>query len=265
MNVVSESLKNNPETTNFYDGYNYLDFWIGRQYEDSADKMAVSRLLSLIPGTVGRLIDVGSGIGRMVPLYDKKCKECVLLDSSVKQLKEAQRLISPSCEVSTVIGSGDAIPFPDSSFNAALCVRMFHHIADPAKVIKEINRVLETDGYFILEIPNKLHFKNLILSLFKRKHKNIFSEMTIDHSKSDDDIDFLNHNPKTISKVLESNGFKILETLSVSNFRSPFLKDVIPTTVLVYLERLVQKPFSHILFGPSIYFLARKIPSKDSN
>lgn len=265
MDIKSESPNNNTETPSFYDGYNYLDFWIDRQYEDSADKIAVSKLLSLIPGKVHKLIDVGSGIGRMVPVYDKKCEECVLLDSSVKQLEEAKRLISPRCAVSTVIGSGKAIPFPNSSFNAALCVRMLHHITDPAKVIKEINRVLEPGGYFILEIPNKLHFKNLILSLFKRKHKNIFSEMTIDHSRSAEDIDFLNHNPKTISKVLESNGLKILETLSVSNFRSPFLKDAVPTTILVYLERLVQKPFSHFFFGPSIYFLTRKISPIDTN
>ena len=55
----------------FYDTYDYASFWAGRDYEKQADALAVLRLLALIKGPRKKIIDVGVGIGRMVPLYEK--------------------------------------------------------------------------------------------------------------------------------------------------------------------------------------------------
>lgn len=242
-----------------YDGYNYLDFWLGRQYEDEADKMAVSCLLSKIPGSSRHLIDVGAGIGRMVPLYEGRCEKFILLDSSAHQLSEAKNIRPLSPKGSTLIGNGENIPLPDGEMDTALCVRMFHHILNPANIIEEINRVLKTGGYLILEIPNKIHFKNRLSALAKRDKREMSSDTPLNHAKDEEDIAFVNHNPQTIMDLLGSNGFEILEVLSVSNFRSPFLKKCLPTTFLILLEKMTQKPLAHFWFGPSLYFFARKV------
>jgi hypothetical protein len=73
---------------------------------------------------------------------------------------------------------------------------------------------------------------------------------------------FVNHDPKVIKQLLSSNGFEVVETLSVSNFRFTILKKLFPTSFLFFVEKIVQKPLSRVFIGPSIYFLARRVDSK---
>lgn len=244
---------------NHYDGYNYLDFWLGREYEDAADKMAVSRLLSLVPGSSRKLIDVGAGIGRLVPLYEGRCQQFILLDSSEHQLAEAKNIRPLNTKGKTLIGDGENIPLPSGDLDTALCVRVLHHLQDPTKVIQEINRIIEVGGYLILEIPNKLHFKNRLMTMLGRVQEKLDQHDPISVSVNNKEVTFVNHHPKTIIDLLKSNGFEILEVLSVSNFRSPFLKKILPNSFLIFLEKLCQKPLGRFWFGPSLYFLARKV------
>jgi len=44
----------------------------------------------------------------------------------------------------------------------------------------------------------------------------------------------------------------------VSNFRSQFLKKIIPEKILLFMEDKLQKPFGKLFFGPSIFILAKK-------
>ena len=45
-----------------YEGSDYVEFWNGRQYEDSCERIALARLL---PPGGARLIDLGAGFGRL--------------------------------------------------------------------------------------------------------------------------------------------------------------------------------------------------------
>jgi SAM-dependent methyltransferase len=50
-----------------------------------------------------------------------------------------------------VIGApGEALPFPDSSFDVVFCSNCIDHTTDPEKVIEEIRRILRSSGHFIL-------------------------------------------------------------------------------------------------------------------
>jgi hypothetical protein len=77
--------------------------------------------------------------------------------------------------------------------------------------------------------------------------------------KEDNEIPFVNHNPQTVRKQLAQTGFKIEKTLSVSNFRSPTMKKIIPKSLLVKLEKAVQKPLAKTFFGPSTVYLLKKV------
>src|ERR1035437_4428928 len=173
--------------------------------------MAVSRLFSMIKGPHSKLIDIGTGTGRMIPFYENTWNAFVLLDNSKKQIGIAQKNITNKDSISeAVLGSVENIPFPDSSFDTALCVRTFHYVTDTTLAIKEIARILKPDGYLVLEIPNKLHFKNRISAMLKKNGRSTFSADPVNIA-TDSTVVFLNHNPNTISKLLKSNGFKIIE------------------------------------------------------
>jgi methionine biosynthesis protein MetW len=56
-------------------------------------------------------------------------------------------------------------PFPDETFEVALCIEVLEHLFDPAFTLGEIRRVLKQDGHLILSVPNFAHFSNRLRAL----------------------------------------------------------------------------------------------------
>jgi len=46
-----------------------------------------------------------------------------------------------------------AIPEPDGSFDAVMCIEVLEHVPDPVKVIRELSRLLRKDGRLIVSAP----------------------------------------------------------------------------------------------------------------
>jgi len=245
---------------NFYDDYDYLSFWQGRDYEDKADKIAVSNFLSVIKtnGKCSRLIDIGAGPGRLAPLYESFCQKFTLLDSSAGQLKIAEKMVEDKSKVNIIVASAEDIPLPDESYDVAVSIRMFHYIKNPEIVFQEVWKIIKPGGYFILEIPNQIHIKNRIKSIFIPNYSSTVSDRLTTEKARKGGFVFINHNPKIIRESLKKVGFEIEDILSASNFRSPFLKRILPVPLLVYFEKISQKRLAKFFFGPSIYFLAKK-------
>lgn len=53
-----------------------------------------------------------------------------------------------------IIGSVESLPVKDCQYNLVLCVGSVLNYCDPVKTINEFNRVLENNGYLILEFEN---------------------------------------------------------------------------------------------------------------
>lgn len=58
-----------------------------------------------------------------------------------------------------VVGSAEAIPFPEESFDSVVCTQVFEHLARPHICAKEIYRVLRKGGHVVITVPqmNELH------------------------------------------------------------------------------------------------------------
>ena len=121
---------------------------------------------------------------------------------------------------------------------------------------------IKKGGYFILEFANKFHFKAQGREFLKGNFTyplDIFpKDIRSKGSKRKKTLPFYNFHPDQIKETLTTKGFEILETRSVSNIRSPFIKRAVPINTLLALERIVQKPFARIGFGPSIFILSKK-------
>ena len=59
-------------------------------------------------------------------------------------------------------GSGEAIPYPDGSFDAVFCCDVLEHVRDVAKVIAEISRVLKPGGVFCYDTLNRTFLSKLV-------------------------------------------------------------------------------------------------------
>lgn len=244
-----------------YDFYDYQSYWTGRRFEDKCERLCLEKIIKLIPPK-GLIVDIGGGFGRLSSLYSSHFDKCLVVDPSEKLLAEGKKLAQNSPNIYFKQGSLPNLPIDDETGDAAIMVRVSHHIPNLCPSLKEVHRILKKDGYFILEIANKIHFLARIKAFLKgdftftkkmqpierRSKKNIKKDL----------IAFSNHHPDKVIKDLKKTGFSINEIYSVSNLRNPAIKSIFPEKILLFFERLLQKPLAFCYFGPSVFILAKK-------
>lgn len=247
-----------------YDCFDYPRYWQGRKYEDQAERIALKRFFKKIPqAQKDSLVDIGGGYGRLANLYAPIFRQSLIVDPSKRLLKQAQKYLKSLTNVTVREGSVESIPCHQSEFNVALLIRVIHHLPDPYLAFLEAYRVLKPGGYFILEFANKVHFLACLRAWTTADFRFRRSIRPADQNTQNDEEErkvlFLNHHPKFIEKKLKEAGFEVIDSLSVSNFRSPILKKILPLGVLLFFESICQKILCFCHFGPSIFLLCRKI------
>lgn len=239
------------------DNYNYLKYWTGRDYEHAAEEMAIKRLIR--GKRFKNAVDIGGGYGRLCVLLEKYAEKVTLAEPSKVQLDIAKDFLKDHPEIDRKLMQADELKFKDGSMDLMTMIRVMHHLPDPLPELREIHRVLDKNGYFVLELANYAHGRNRLKHFLKRKP---LPEKPIDirseENKRAEEIPFVNHNPRTVVRQLDSVGFQVVRVLSVSNLRSPGLKKIVPRGVMLSLEKLMQPTLSRTYFGPSVFFLLKK-------
>ena len=238
--------------------HNYRDYWEGRDYEDAAERIAIKRL---VEGKHFRhAVDVGGGYGRLCIFLENYADKVTLAEPSQQQLDIAKDYLKDHPEIDRKLLQAADLKFPDGSVDLLTTIRIWHHVPDPAAEFQEIARVLSDDGYFIMEFANYTHFRNRIKFALKGKR---FPTKPVDirsnENRNENELPFVNHNPKTVIKQLAHAGLRVESVLSVSNLRSQGLKKVVPKGVMLSAEKMMQKPLAGMYFGPSTFFLIRKV------
>jgi ubiquinone/menaquinone biosynthesis C-methylase UbiE len=233
-----------------YEGSDYqTSFWDkgGREYEDRTEAIALQRLL---PRSGRLLLELGAGAGRNTPRY-LGFDRIVLLDYSRTQLEQAQQRLGKSDKYIYVAADAYRLPFIDGLFDAATMIRTLHHMADAPKALGQVRDVLSSNGVFILEYANKLNLKAILRYLLGRQKWSPFTPEPVEFVK----INFDFH-PKAIRSWLEDLGFRIENTLTLSHFRVGFLKRIVPTSILVFLDSLFQWTGAWWQLSPSVFVKA---------
>jgi len=119
--------------------------------------------LGIKPGD--QVLDIGSGTGVLVPFLVAELGsegKIVSLDISMEMLVKAQAKTFPP-----IVGFAQAdvlaIPLADDSMDLAMCNSALPHFSDKGKALKEIARVLRTNGRLVIchtmsrEALNQLH------------------------------------------------------------------------------------------------------------
>lgn len=244
-----------------YDSYDYQSYWQGRSLEDLCERLALKKLLPEVKRH-SFLVDVGGGFGRLADLYVPVFEHCLIVDPAKSLLDEAKQKLGHFENVDYLEGSLPHLSLRDKSLDLALVIRVSHHLPDLEPSLRELARILSPDGYLILEIANKIHFlarlKAYLIGNFAFSRDLTPIERRSTASIAKKMIPFSNHHPKKVVADLKNCGFEIKEILSVSNFRNPFVKKLIPKFLLLYFEDNLQRPLGRYFFGPSIFILAQK-------
>lgn len=97
---------------------------------------------------LGRVLDIGTGTGRMAELFAPAADRIVALDKSLDMLRLARAKLQhlPPERVELVQGDFTALPFPAFSFDTVLLHQVLHFAQDPATALAEAARVTRPGG-----------------------------------------------------------------------------------------------------------------------
>lgn len=237
--------------------HNYLKYWDGRDYEHAAEELAIRRLISA--KHFRHAVDVGGGYGRLCVLLEKYADKVTLAEPSQQQLDIAADFLKDHPRVDRKLLQAGDLKFKDGSVDLLTMIRVMHHLPDPSAEFREIARVLADDGYVILEVANYSHGRNRIKHALKgKKLPTEPVDIRSEKNKREEEIPFVNHNPHTVIKQLAHAGLQVEKVLSVSNLRSPALKKLLPKSLMLLAENIMQPTLAHTYFGPSVFFLVKK-------
>jgi ubiquinone/menaquinone biosynthesis C-methylase UbiE len=245
----------------YYDTYDYPSYWKGREYEHESEIIAIKNLLKNIP-KISTIVEIGAGYGRLVPSYYFRAKKIILSDPSARLLKMARSKLKKKGIVFIQSNVDNLHPkVRRNSADLVIMVRVLHHIEDLDCALSTIDKITKKGGYLILEFANKSHVKATISELLRGNFTfplDISPKEVKGKKKRKKTIPFYNFHPEVIKEKLKSFGYTIISKKSVSNIRSPFMKKVFSTEVLIFIEKILQGPFSYFHFGPSVFILAKK-------
>ncbi|MBW0006668.1 MAG: metalloregulator ArsR/SmtB family transcription factor [Sphingomonas sp.] len=114
------------------------------QVERAIDKALGNRSL-------GRLVDIGTGTGRMIELFGPRSAHAIGIDRSSEMLRLA-RVKLEAAGIQSSLRQGDmyALPLADQSADSVIIHQVLHYAHSPAQAIAEAARVLAPGGTLLV-------------------------------------------------------------------------------------------------------------------
>ncbi|MGV8108435.1 class I SAM-dependent methyltransferase [Methanospirillum sp.] len=125
---------------------------VGKKNQITREIWLEETLKSLSPGT--RILDAGAGELR----YKKFCSHLNYVSQDFAQydgMGDYKGLQTKTWDQTKldIISDITAIPEPNNSFDAIMCIEVFEHLPEPIKAIEEFSRLLKNEGHLIITAP----------------------------------------------------------------------------------------------------------------
>ena len=116
---------------------------------ESEVERAIDRTLGSRP--LGRLVDVGTGTGRMIELFGPRASGAIGIDRSSEMLRLA-RVKLEAAGIASSLRQGDmyALPLADETADSVIIHQVLHYAHSPASAIAEAARVLAPRGTLLI-------------------------------------------------------------------------------------------------------------------
>ncbi|MEM8490007.1 MAG: bifunctional 2-polyprenyl-6-hydroxyphenol methylase/3-demethylubiquinol 3-O-methyltransferase UbiG [Pseudomonadota bacterium] len=144
-------------------------------YDDVADQWWsddirwVRTLKNMVPGRIAyfdqfvdwdgkKVLDLGCAGGFMSEALDDRGAQVTGIDPAVQAIEAARAhaaLQRTPRSIRYDVGTGEALPYDDGSFDIVVCVDVLEHVADLAQVCLEIARVLKPGGCLCFDTINR--------------------------------------------------------------------------------------------------------------
>jgi ArsR family transcriptional regulator len=116
---------------------------------ESEVERAIDEALGKRP--LGRLVDIGTGTGRMIELFGPRSTQAIGIDRSSEMLRLA-RVKLEAAGIHSSLRQGDmyALPLADGSADSVIIHQVLHYAHSPAAAIAEAARVLAPGGTLLI-------------------------------------------------------------------------------------------------------------------
>ncbi len=104
------------------------------------------------PGPFERVVDLGTGSGRMLTLFGKKAKMSVGLDLSQNMLNIARTNVTKAGVEQVELRHGDifATRLPAASADLVIVHQVLHYLSDPSAAVAEAARLVSPNGRLVI-------------------------------------------------------------------------------------------------------------------
>lgn len=131
----------------------HADEWDAiRSLHVAESEVEAAMIRALAKDEIGRLIDIGTGTGRMLELFAGRAESAIGIDRSPEMLRLARAKLAEA-ELDTVeIRQGDmyALALPGGGADTVILHQVLHYAQQPAAAIAEAARLLDTDGRLLI-------------------------------------------------------------------------------------------------------------------
>jgi ubiquinone/menaquinone biosynthesis C-methylase UbiE len=168
-----------------------------------------------------RIIDVGCGAGFLTFDLARRGLQGVGIDGATSMIEtceaEAGRAgISERWQYKQA--DVEQIPYPDHSFDAAICCGVIEYLPEDGELLREVRRVLRPGGRFLLCVTNKYGYSVRLYPLFQRMKRipgMIRVATAVRGLSTGRRTEMMNlpfearrHSPAQIRRALVANGFR---------------------------------------------------------
>ena len=123
-----------------------------RSLHIAESKVEAAIRAALSGGGIGRLVDIGTGTGRMLELFGAEAQTAIGIDRSPEMLRLARTKLARARLANAELRQGDmyALPLPDDSADVVIIHQVLHYAQQPEAAIAEAARLLKPGGRLLV-------------------------------------------------------------------------------------------------------------------
>lgn len=127
----------------------YADQWDAIRSLHVAESAVETRMRALLGENIGRLVDIGTGTGRMIELFGEQARHATGVDRSPEMLRLARAKL-PDAAVDWRQGDVTALPLADASADTVVMHQVLHYIPAPEAAMAEAARIVAPSGRLLI-------------------------------------------------------------------------------------------------------------------